>query len=393
MPLAAWSAMANSSHALDTPLRDHMAKLAAFEPQDAPVLSLYLNLTPDSRGRDNYDAFLRKAFAEHLKPFAEHSPERASLDRDVERVNAYLADEVHRSSNGLALFASAGSGEFFEAVQLEAPMEEHWLVSGAVPHLYPLARLVDQYPRYAAVLLDTNRARILVFALGALERREQVAGVKTRRSSMGGWSQARYQRRAENFHLHHVKEVADTLDRIVRQENIRHIIVAGDDVAVALLRDRLPPHLVDKLVDVLRIDRNAGDSEIVEATLEALRQKDAETDAERVQEAVNAWQSGGLGAVGPESVLSALQLGQVDELLITGAPHALKTVQKLPDDAAPDPVVIETSGSDTVDMSRLQLADELVTRAEQTGASVRIIEEPSLLEPYGGVAALLRFRV
>ena len=393
MPLAPMAGMANPSPAVDTPLRDRLAKLAAFEPQGAPVLSLYLNLTPDDRGRDNYDTFLRKAFAEHVKPFAEHSAERASLERDVERVQQYLADEVHRSSNSLALFASAGTGEFFEAVQLDAPIDEHWLVIGAVPHLYPLARLLDQYPRYAAVLLDRTRARILVFALGAVERREQVTGVKTRRSSMGGWSQARYQRRAQNLHLHHVKEVADTLDRIVREDDIRQIIVAGDEVVVPLLRDRLPQHLVDKLVDVVRLDRNAAEDEIVETTLDALRQKDAEGDAARVQEAINAWQGGGLGAVGPESVLNALQLGQVDELLITAAPHVLKTVQTLPPDAAPNPIAVETSGTAAADTSRLRLADELVTRAEQTDASVRIIEESALLEPYGGVAALLRFRV
>ena len=47
---------------------------------------------------------------------------------------------------------------------------------------------------------------------------------------MGGWSQARYQRRAENFHLHHIKEVVETLDRVVREDNIQRIIVLGDDV-------------------------------------------------------------------------------------------------------------------------------------------------------------------
>src|SRR5262245_12243556 len=356
MPLAPLSGMANSSPALDTPLRDRLAKLAAFEPHGVPVLSLYLNLAPDAHGRDHYETFLRKAFAEHLKPFSEDSTQRASLERDVERVWRYLADEVHRSSNALALFASAGAGEFFEAVQLDAPMDEHWLVIGAVPHLYPLARLIDQYPRYAAVLLDRTRARILVFALGGVERREEVTGVKTRRSSMGGWSQARYQRRAENFHLHHMKEVADTLDRIVRQDDVQQIIVSGDEVVVPLLRDRLPQPLIDKLVDVVRLDRSAGEDEIVEATMDALRQKDAEGDADRVQDAVDAWQGGGLGAVGPESVLRALQLGQVDELLITAAPHALKAVQTLPEDAAPNPIAIETSGTAAADADRLRLA-------------------------------------
>ena len=49
--------MAQSSSSLDTPLADHLRNLAAFEPQDAPVVSLYLNLAPDQHGRDNYEAF------------------------------------------------------------------------------------------------------------------------------------------------------------------------------------------------------------------------------------------------------------------------------------------------------------------------------------------------
>ena len=385
--------MAKTSPALDTPLRARLDKLAAFEPQDVPVVSLYLNLTSDQHGRDNYEVFLRKAFAERLKAFADNSVERASLERDVERINAYLADEVNRSANGLAIFAAAGAGEFFDALQLAAPVDEHWLFIGSVPHIYPLARLADQYPRYASVLLDTHQARILVFGLGSVEKREEITGVKTRRSSMGGWSQARYQRRAENFHLHHVKEVVETLDRIVRADNIEHVIIAGDEVVVPLLKEQLPPHLADKLVDVLKLERDAGEDEIVEATLEALRQKDAESDAERVAELIGAWQGNGLGVVGPEATLRALQMGQVDELLISGTAQELKAVQKLPDDAAPGAVVVETSAPSSADESQLKLSDELVTRAQQTGARVRIIEDPNLLKEFGGVGALLRFRI
>ncbi len=36
---------------------------------------------------------------------------------------------------------------------------------------------------------------------------------------------------------------------------------------------------------------------------------------------------------------------------------------------------------------------ELVTRAKQTAARLTFIEDASLLEEYGGVAALLRFRI
>ena len=43
---------------------------------------------------------------------------------------------------------------------------------------------------------------------------------------------------SRTFHLHHIKEVVDTLDRIVRADNIQHIIVVGDEVAVPSSRMR-----------------------------------------------------------------------------------------------------------------------------------------------------------
>jgi peptide subunit release factor 1 (eRF1) len=45
------------------------------------------------------------------------------------------------------------------------------------------------------------------------------------------------------------------------------------------------------------------------------------------------------------------------------------------------------------DPKQLHLSDELVTRAEQTAAVVRMIENPDLLRKHGGVAATLRFRI
>jgi peptide subunit release factor 1 (eRF1) len=193
-------------------------------------------------------------------------------------------------------------------------------------------------------------------------------------------------------HQQHVKEVVEALDKIVQQDRIQHIIVAGDDVVVPLLREHLPKHLNEKIVDVLSLDRDAGEDEIVQATLEVLRQKDAETDAERVQELIGAWQGGGLAVVGPDSTLKALQMGQVDELLIAGVPDALRAT-RLPDDAAPGQVKAETSAVTNANERQLKLADELVTRAEQTAARVRFIEDPELLKEFGGVGALLRFRI
>lgn len=385
--------MTKTSPALATPLREQLEKLAAFEPQDLPVLSLYLNLAPNQHGRDQHDAFIRKAFGERQKAFKENTPARSSFDRDVQRIQAYVSDDVNRSANGLALFACHGAGEFFEAVQLQVPVDEHWLFIGSMPHLYPLVKLAEQYPRYAAVVLDTHQARIVVFGLGEVERKAEVTNVKTRRSAMGGWSQARYQRRAENFHLHHVKEVVETLDKIVTAENIQHIVIAGDEVVVPLVKEQLPQRLMDKLADIVRLEQHVPEDELLRSTLEALRQKDAESDIECVEEVVGAWQANGLGTVGSDGVLTALQLGQVDELLIGGTPDLLKPVQNMTNSVAGDVTADTSAPSGPGQSDKIKLASELVTRAQQTGARVRIIEDPQLLSDFGGVAARLRYRV
>ena len=370
-----------------------MEILAALEPSPFPFISLYLSLTPNQNGREDHQQFVRKVLKDRGAAFPEESPERQSFDRDADRIRQYLESEVDKTSQGLAIFASGGA-EFFEAIPVEAPFENHSLFIGSVPHLYPLAKLIDTYPRYAAVMLDTNKARILVFSLAATERDEKIQNEKTRRSKKGGWSQARYQRHIENFHLQHMKEVVDALDTIVREEDIKHIVVAGEEVAMPIFREQLPKHLEAKLVNVIALQRNADGADILETTLAALRENDAETDAEKVEQLMDAWQSGGLGVAGPEATLSAFQLGQVDELIITASPELLKPVQKLPDDAAPGEVQVDTSAPQgAADEKRLKLADELVTRAHQTAARIRFIEDPNLLAGIGGVGALLRFRI
>jgi hypothetical protein len=46
-----------------------------------------------------------------------------------------------------------------------------------------------------------------------------------------------------------------------------------------------------------------------------------------------------------------------------------------------------------LDALTARLAEEFVRKAYQTRARVSFIEDPSPLEPYGGVAATLRFRI
>jgi peptide subunit release factor 1 (eRF1) len=357
-------------------------RLAAFEAGPFPVISLYLSAVPDQHGRDHYEPFLRKELTERVRTYPATGPERESLATDADKIRDYVAT-VDPSVNALAIFACAGAG-LFEAVALATPIAEHQLHVSDQPHVYPLARLIDEYPRYAVLLADTHSARIFVFAGNTVERSEQIEGIKTKRHKMGGWSQARYQRHTENFHLHHAKEVVDALARIVRDESIRTIVIAGDEVIAPLLKDQLPKDIADRVIEMARLDVRAPERVILDKTIAALREKDVETDRESVEKLIGTYRANGLAVVGVEGVGKALEAGQVDELIITASPATITlraSASQWASKVKPGRTPQECA------------ADELVATARQTGATIRFIEDPTLLSAADGVGAFLRFKV
>ena len=107
--------------------------------------------------------------------------------------------------------------------------------------------------------------------------------------------------------------------------------------------------------------------------------------------------------VGPHDTLEALIKGQVEELLISSSLRELQPVGALAPSTASDsleavlrnrcwkrspPASPRQAGTETI-----RLADELITKAAQTGARITFVEDAELLTDYGGVAAILRFAI
>ncbi len=364
-------------------------RLAVFEPTPFPVISLYLNTQPNEHGRDNFDAFVRREFKRRAKNWMARTPERESFDRDTERITEYLRDEVRPSANSAAIFACAAEGDFFEAVQSDAPIEENRLYVSYQPHIYTLARLIDQYPRYAALVADTKEARLFVFGAGEQLEQRSVAASNVNRTMIGKWSEARLQRYIDNLHMHHAKDVAEALDRLVREEQVRWVVMAGDEVIIPLLREQLPASLDKRVIGILRLEITSPDHEVMQATFDAVRAEDAREDAEKVTKLLDEYRGSGFAVTGACNTLVALTLGQVEEMLISAR------FQDLCDDLAGDDVsLVPTVPDEGDDQTRIvTIADELVARARQTGTHVSFIEDATRLAEHGGVGAKLRYRL
>jgi stalled ribosome rescue protein Dom34 len=159
------------------------------------------------------------------------------------------------------------------------------------------------------------------------------------------------------------REAAGAIERLVERVHARHLIIAGDERTISVLKPELSPALSAILDHVEHIEMRAGRAEVaseVAPILAAIRGADATEAVDRVIAGVRA---GELGVAGIDPVAEALEAGQVHEL-----------------------VVDESAELDA------DLRSELVRLAARTAAQVVVVKDHPGLLALGGVGATLRYR-
>lgn len=369
-----------------------LKKLAEIESTGLPFISIYLNAEPNEHGRDNFDVFLKKQLSEYKSNYKADSPEKESFERDAERIEKYV-EKVNPAANGVAVFACSGADDFFQTIEFYVPFHQNHFYVFDKPHLYPLARLIEENPKFAVVLADTNSANIFVFQRGRILDEEEIQNTRTNRSEVGGWSQMRYQRHIDKLHEQHVKEVIEELDKIVREENIEQIVLAGnEEVVVPLLREELTKELEEKIVGTIRLDVKTPEDEIHGQARQAIRQNDTLKDKEKIDYLKEQNYDGGFGVVGVEKTLEALSNGQVQELYLSAHFDRIKFNAKkvgevleayAPGDEDEIPHISEAG----------EIVDELIRRGLESADTIRFIEDENLMKGTGGAGAILRYKI
>ncbi|MGH2684750.1 MAG: Vms1/Ankzf1 family peptidyl-tRNA hydrolase, partial [Actinomycetota bacterium] len=216
---------------------DVLRRVAAWETDDAPVTSLYLDL--DGRRRPRRAEYVRRA--DDLTRRACDQSEGAgreaflSVRADRNRITSYVRDTVDRrgSVRGLAAFSSSAAG-LWEAVTLPQPVRDG-IRTGPRPHLLPLESLLELAETFCTAIVDREKARLLVSRLGTIEDVTGVLDDVPGRHDQGGWAQARHRRHIEDHVQRHLKHVADALLRLHERHRFAHLVVAGPEETVAEL--------------------------------------------------------------------------------------------------------------------------------------------------------------
>lgn len=358
-------------------LPETLSRLAALPPSvEAPYLTVSLDWRPqgDAPGlrpsrrlfNDLADALRRR--------FGPRGTAYDSLMGDVDRIATYLDEELDPAAQGVVIVACSARGAF-EPIPLDVPVSTD-MTTGPTPSLRELVRIVEDYPSYAVVVADQREALIWVLERRTWQRSVEVSGTDyPRKQQQGGWSQKRYQKRADERIEAFARTVAEETRRTFDERRFDHLVVGADEVTGPVFLESLHQSVKDRLIGTgaLAIDASEQDVRAVAEPLVEQAERRRELEAvQRVREGVG---TGGKGVAGPEETLTALQTGQVMTLVMdddfTSPGWADYT---MPLYGAGDVPSEHPAGGDPANIVPVALEDELVRLAIQVGAEIEVVQ-------------------
>jgi Bacterial archaeo-eukaryotic release factor family 2 len=235
-------------------------------------------------------------------------------------VAAAVGDQ-REAAPGLAVFANDDAVLLTAA--LEAPPRRQIARLAPLPHLMPL--LAQRRPPVPHVRVSATRSGGEIVAAAGSEEgwREWVAGRAwpVHKTSVGGWSQDRYQRSVEKAWEENAKALAADVAAVAGRTGARHVIIAGDVHARSLLLPHLPTPLRESAV-VLEEEVDAGSPTMAEAANRAL----SDWAERHTRQQFDDWQARlghGLAVQGLTHSMTAFREGQVSDLFLFDDPSSI----------------------------------------------------------------------
>lgn len=397
---------------LDREELKEIASLASAGEGEHYFVSLYLNVDPLLNRGGDYDIHFKNMLKE--KAASLEKPLLKKVEADFGSIKDYAASHRRSFKKGLALL-SATSLDFWRVYHLAVPVKNE-IVVDRTPYLAPLLEALDNFERYAVVLVEKEDARLFVIHLGEIVEYDEVhtEGVPGRHRREGDFALAQIgvtrhaaqsgkgrlgvtgyrERRLERHTAEHVKlhlnGVREHLASFMEREKIARLIVGGSDEAVQAFRGLLPAPTQEKIIGTMRAEMFAPPDRVLRsagALVAAHERREEERTVERlISRALSRQQA----VTGLEGTLEALRERKVMRLVmlrdLTTPAYACAACDYV--SARQEDVCTSCRAPVKAVVSATELAGEL---ALQQGATVEIIEESAPLGEAGGIGAFLRY--
>lgn len=299
-------------------LAERLRKLAELPlAPETPYLTVSLDWRPSGEDPEYRGAVQRfendsRAIQREYWP---RGPIFDSLGEDIERIKTWLDEEVDPATQGIFIVANSGIGVFATSA-LGLPLETR-IVSGPIPALLPLARLDEDNPTYAVLIVNQQESYLRLISQGQrTDRLLMDSSDYPRKQASGGWSQRRFQARADERMMALGREINDEVQQYLEDNGVDMLIIAGDEVMTSVLDRTMSDELREYVVDTIRMESTASADEVVDLTLPIAKQAEAEREMVSVQTVSDAAGGGEMAVAGSGPVLEALAQGRVSHLVI-----------------------------------------------------------------------------
>ena len=352
----------------------------------APGPFLTVHLTTEG-GIDNAS----QRSEQRWKPVRDEAAAQGAPDDVLNDVEPLVAD-AHLQGDGLAVVATP-VGVLHVEHGSRLPNDRDLVRWASLPSLAQIITWRQQTPGYVAVLVDREGADLTGYRREGPEIQREAGGddYPIRKPNAGGWSQRRYQERAEHTWERNAADAADQVAKLARRVDARLVVAAGDERAVNMLREALPQEVVDRfqVVSGGRSEDGSEQSFEEQARIAVELAVNADTDAllEKFREERG---QGDRAAEGVEDTLRALAMAAVDVLILQpDDPDDTRTAW-----FGADPTQVSLRADDLRSLGVEQpmegrVVDAAIRAALGTGAGVRFVEAGAGLD--GGMGAILRW--
>ncbi len=264
----------------------------------------------------------------------------------------------------------------------------------APPPILPLLAWRQDRPPYVLVVTDRTGADFTASRGGDEPARTwRVAGPddEIERNAPGGWSQPRYQRRAEDSWRHNAERVAEETTAALAEHGAQVLVLSGDVRALQLLSERLPDEprvLVRHITGGRSPDGSqSGRGVQVEEVLRDAAQAQTVSLLEYFQTHLD---PGEHAVEGSAATIDALAAGRVAALLVVPAEGDPRTAWF--GTGATDVFRDDASARESGELVRAgNLVDVAVRAALLSGAHVRVVPPDAPGRPAEGIGAVCRF--
>lgn len=370
--------------------REELKEIAKMQAGDAFFVSLYLNVNPMTNIKNNYVIHVKNM----LKDTAEKLDKIVlkKVNSDLEKIESYIITNKRAFKKGLAILSSSEKN-YWKEFQLSVPVKNEIIVDRA-PYIKPLLDILDNYQRYALLLVDRESARLFIVHLGEIEEysevhTEDVPG----KHKKGGWfalSEKSYERHTDYHVGLHLKDVVKQLETFLSHEYVGRLIIGGSEETIKKVKAMLPQTVADKIIGTFQAEMFAKSNEILEKARPVLQAFEKKKEAETVNDLLTRSMKNENAVIGIEDVLNALQEGRIMKLIFlkdykqTGLSCKNCSYLNIQD--------IASCPYCKGEMQKVNYIIELTAqKAVEQGAIVDIIPENKTLQESGSIGAFLRF--